>query len=203
MAVRTSLSFAKLPDGDLVDFGHMIAMGIKANANFPTPPITWTVLEASTNLFTDKISAAKMGGKMDTAAKNAQRVVLLDQLRQDAIYVQVESGGDEAILLTSGYNMMSQNRASVPLDKPEEVDVSNGDTCELIARCKPVKNSSMYEIRAKDPAGVALESGFSGDSRAISVTELTPGVLYSVQVRALGGSTGHSPWSDPVSHRSM
>jgi hypothetical protein len=32
---------------------------------------------------------------------------------------------------------------------------------------------------------------------------LTPGQNYSVQARAIGGSTGHSDWSDPVSHMVM
>ncbi|MGN6554051.1 MAG: fibronectin type III domain-containing protein [Verrucomicrobiota bacterium] len=29
---------------------------------------------------------------------------------------------------------------------------------------------------------------------------LIPGTLYSIQVRGIGGSTGTSDWSDPVSH---
>lgn len=32
---------------------------------------------------------------------------------------------------------------------------------------------------------------------------LTPGTQYQVQVRAIGGSTGYSDWSDSVSHMSM
>jgi hypothetical protein len=32
---------------------------------------------------------------------------------------------------------------------------------------------------------------------------LTPGQEYTIQIRALGGSTGQSDWSDPVKHRSL
>jgi len=32
---------------------------------------------------------------------------------------------------------------------------------------------------------------------------LTPGTNYSLDVRAVGGSTGYSDWSDPVSHMSL
>ena len=35
------------------------------------------------------------------------------------------------------------------------------------------------------------------------VNGLTPGTNYTFQVRAIGGSTGYSDWSDPVSHMSM
>ena len=30
-----------------------------------------------------------------------------------------------------------------------------------------------------------------------------PGVTYTVQVRGVGGTTGYSDWSDPVSHMAM
>jgi hypothetical protein len=35
------------------------------------------------------------------------------------------------------------------------------------------------------------------------VAGLIPGSIYSMQVRAVGGSTGYSDWSDPVSHMVM
>jgi len=35
------------------------------------------------------------------------------------------------------------------------------------------------------------------------VGRLIPGGNYQFQVRAVGGSTGYSDWSDPVSHRCL
>jgi hypothetical protein len=40
-------------------------------------------------------------------------------------------------------------------------------------------------------------------ARRIVLTGLTPGVTYAVRVRAIGGSTGFSDWSDPISHMAM
>jgi hypothetical protein len=37
-------------------------------------------------------------------------------------------------------------------------------------------------------------------ARKITLPGLTPGQVYSVQSRAIGGSTGYSDWSDPISH---
>jgi hypothetical protein len=37
-------------------------------------------------------------------------------------------------------------------------------------------------------------------ARKIILTSLTPGTVYNVQARAIGGSTGYSDWSDPSSH---
>jgi hypothetical protein len=41
------------------------------------------------------------------------------------------------------------------------------------------------------------------NSKSIVFKELTPGTLYVMRVRAIGGSTGQGDWSDPVSHRAM
>jgi len=39
--------------------------------------------------------------------------------------------------------------------------------------------------------------------RCIGFNGLTPGGLYEIQIRAIGGSTGYSDWSDPTQHRSL
>jgi len=39
--------------------------------------------------------------------------------------------------------------------------------------------------------------------RRIVLKELTPGTTYNIQARAVGGSTGYSDWSDPISHMAM
>ena len=44
---------------------------------------------------------------------------------------------------------------------------------------------------------------FPTNSRSMPLNGLTPGTQYQVQVRAIGGSTGYSDWSDTVSHMSM
>jgi hypothetical protein len=61
----------------------------------------------------------------------------------------------------------------------------------------------MYEGRIKGEDGVWSPSIFTGDSQHIIFDGLSPGKTYTVQVRALGGSTGQSDWSDPSSHMAM
>ncbi|HBB96624.1 MAG TPA: hypothetical protein DC054_14665 [Blastocatellia bacterium] len=61
----------------------------------------------------------------------------------------------------------------------------------------------MYEGRIKTDDGDWAPSVFSSDSRRIAFEGLTPGVVYTVQVRSLGGSTGQSNWSDPTSRMAV
>jgi hypothetical protein len=72
---------------------------------------------------------------------------------------------------------------------------------------KAVKNAKTYEVRIAEVAADGTTGPWEHtvtcpNSRAIPLKGLKPGVTYNVQVRAIGGSTGYSGWSDPSSHMS-
>lgn len=200
MQLRVSLSFAKLPDMEVDNFAQSIIDGMTGNAAYPSPPVTMANLLAGKNDFTAKIAAAQSGGPPDTAAKNNSRQTLLGFLRQEAGYVQINCNNDMARLLSSGFEAMSTNRAQAALDQPQGLVLKNGTSGQLVGSVTAVKNTSMYEGRIKGPTGDWMPSIFTGDSQHITFEGLTPGTNYTVQVRALGGLTGQSDWSDPSSH---
>lgn len=203
MVLKVSLGFARFTDVELDNFTQAVISRMTGNAAYPTPPITMANLQTARNDFTGKIAAAQSGSPVDTAAKNNARESLLVVLRQLAGYVQINCNNDMAILLSSGFEATSTNRSQSPLDQPQGLVIKNGMSGQLVAGVDPVKNANMYEGRIKGPTGDWLTSIFTGDSRHITFAGLTPGVNYTVQVRALGGSTGQSDWSDPSSHMSM
>jgi len=47
------------------------------------------------------------------------------------------------------------------------------------------------------------DGGLHGDSRHITLSGLTPGTNYPVQIQAVAGGSTQSDWSDPVQHMSM
>jgi hypothetical protein len=203
MIIKVSFGFARLSDVELDNFAQAVVDSMTGNATYPSPPITMTNLLAVKNDFTNKIAAAQAGGPSDTAAKNNSRQELLGILRQLAAYVQMSCNNDMALLLSSGFEAQSTNRASAPLDQPQSLAIKNGASGQLVASVTPVKNTSMYEGRIKLSDGDWMPSVFTGDSRHITFDGLTPGKNYTAQVRALGGSTGQSDWSDPSSHMAM
>lgn len=202
MATKVSLGFAKLPDTELDNFAQSVIDAMTGNATYPTPPVTLANLQTAKDNFTAKIAAAQIGGPADTAAKNNSRQTLLGMLRQEATYVQMSCNNDPALLLGSGFEAQSTNRASVPLEQPVSLALKNGMSGQLIGSVDPVKNTNMYEGRIKLDADW-LSSVFTGDSQHIIFDGLTAGKNYTAQVRALGGSTGQSDWSDPSSHMAM
>src|SRR5437764_5261325 len=203
MQLRVSLAFARLPDKELDDFTLGVKNGITGNAAYPTPPVTMVNLDAARTDFQQKGAKAATGGPPDTAAKNNARQVLLGMLRQLASYVQINCNNDMATLLSSGFQAMSTNRAQSQLEQPKSLSIKTGTSGQLVASVDPVKNTSMYEGRIKGATGDWQPSIFTGDSQHITFSGLTPGQTYTIQVRALGGSTGQSDWSDPSSHMAM
>jgi chitodextrinase len=48
-----------------------------------------------------------------------------------------------------------------------------------------------------------VSAGLYTQARRIEIDGLTPGTVYTMQVRAVGGSVGYSDWSDAVTHMVM
>ena len=196
---RVSLSFAYLPDADLDEFASNIVVSLTGNPAFPGPLVPLAGLATAQTQFHAAIVAAAQGGTHLTAIKNDRRSTLVDMLREEASYVQALTTQSLSTLLSSGFTANSTNRASAQLDKPALVGLDNGMTTELVLRMQPVVNAKSYEVQTKNGGGWT-PAGIFTQARSISLPGLTPGQVYSVQARAIGGSTGYSDWSDPVSH---
>ena len=199
---RVSLSFTGLSDADLDEFAGNIVVSLTSNTAFPTPLVSLAALGAAQSAFHDAVLAAAQGGTQLTAIKNEKRTALEDLLRQEASYVQAIASHNLSMLLSSGFEANSTNRAQSALDAPIILGLDNGQTTQLILRMQPVANARSYEVQTKNGGGW-VPAGVFAQTRGIVLPGLTPGQNYSVQARAVGGSTGYSDWSDPVSHMVM
>lgn len=197
---HVSLSFAALSDADLDEFTGGVIDNMTGNTSFPTPPVSMASLGTGRTNFQDAMAAQAQGGTAATAAKNAARETLIGLLRQLANYVQGLASDDLTVLLSSGFDAANTNRTPTPLTTPSIVKILNEASTQLVLRVTPIPNSKTYEIRYYTTPGQWQSGGFSTQARRIVVAGLTPGTTYAFAVRGIGGSTGHSDWSDPVSH---
>ncbi|HEU5122741.1 MAG TPA: fibronectin type III domain-containing protein [Verrucomicrobiae bacterium] len=143
------------------------------------------------------------GTRKDTVAKNLARRTLLNLLRQEAAYVQSLANENLEMLLSSGFQSVSTNRAQIELPKPVIDRVDNPASAQLALRLQPVPTARAYEVRLSYAGGNWQGAGVFTQARKIILTDLTPGTTYTIQARAIGGSTGSIDWSDPVSHMSL
>ena len=173
--------------------------GARLAAGFPSPLVNPTDLAALDVAFRNSIAAA-LGNPQDTAAKDKAREALLDALRKDANYVEGLASHDLEMLLSSGYYAASTNRAPSPLDQPGIVELRNLAATQLLLRVTPITNAKSYQVQTNTNGnGTWTDAGIYTQARRIVLGNLTPGTTYSVRARAIGGSTGTSDWSAPVS----
>jgi hypothetical protein len=205
---RVLLGFSNAPDHALEEMAGAVINNLFGNPLFPTPPVTKVALQAALTAFTAAIAAQMQGGTAATAAKNARRDDLIALLRQLAAYVQQITSTDLAGMLSSGFEAVSTNRAQKPLDTPSILSIDNGISGQLLPKITTSANARAYEGRFAlaapgQPQGPWQSAGLYSNTRDVALNGLTPGQIYAFQVRAIGGSTGYSDWSDTVTHMSM
>jgi hypothetical protein len=198
--LRVALDFAGYSDPDLDEFAGNVVTSLTGNPSFPNPPVTLANLGVFVSTFHNAVLAALPGGLQLTAAKNAAREALLDALRKEANYVQTGSNHSLDVLLTSGFYATSTNRAQSPLDPPVIAEMDNLATTKLLVRLTPITNARSYNVQTNtNGTGTWQDAGIYTQARRIVLGNLAPGTTYAVRARAIGGSTGSSDWSNPVS----
>ena len=206
--LRVSLAYGRGSDSMLLETAGAVSVNLYGNPSFQTPPVTAAELQASLAALNAAIAAQEQGGTAATAEKNNRRAELVALLQKLAFYAQLASDNNLATLLSSGFTMVNPNRAQTQLPAPSGLRLDNGLRGQSLLTVDRIPNARCYEINVAlmDEEGKqgAWENGaLVTASRNMSVNNLIPGKLYVFQTRAIGGSTGFSDWSDPVSHRAM
>ena len=181
-----------------------IITGLTGNPAFPTPPIGLEAVQAAVDELKAALAAQVLGGTAATAEKRNKKEALIKLLRKLRRYVEDSCGDDAAILLSSGFQAAVATRIRRPLGNPEILKVDRGNCGELVLRVTPIARARCYEVRlaaigADSAPGPWQSAGVFTNSRSLIVAGLVPGTTYSLQVRAVGGSTRYSDWSNPVS----
>ena len=92
------------------------------------------------------------------------------------------------------------NRSSSPLDTPSVTELSNLATTQFLLRLTPITNARNYQAQISTAGNNGWQdAGIFSQARRIVLRTLTPGTIYNVRARAIGGSTGFSDWSVPAS----
>ncbi len=208
MKSKVSLSFGKVPDSQLTDFAGTVLENLYARAVYDSPPVPDADLRAAIAAFKESKVAQADGGRRTTVVKNQRRAELLGLLRKLACYVELTCDGDLAILLSSGYQAKSENRARTPLEKALLLRVVHGHSGQALVTTKAQPNVRTWEVIVVEldedgKPGPHHKTALSTSSRNIPVDGLTPGKLHSFQARALGGSTGYSDWSNALIQRAL
>jgi hypothetical protein len=196
---RILLGFSKGTADNLGNLALDVFDALTGNAAFPDPTVPLTVLTTQQLAFNAARIEARKGGRDRTRTKNLAQEALADTLVRNALYCQGKARQDLDTLLSSGYRVASTNRVSAPLSTPTILDLLNDVSGQLTVRGQGVLNGRNYRVQvSKDNGATWVDAGTFNGARRMMLTGLTSGTVYLVRFAALGGSTGQSPWSNPM-----
>jgi hypothetical protein len=188
----------------LITTAGAIINGLTGNPSFPSPPVDMKTLQAAVDDLNAALAAQPQGGPSATAEKNNKKEALIALLRRLRHYVDENCGNDLSVLLSSGFQAAVTTRTRSPLANPSILNLGLGNSTELVLKVTPIAHAKCYEVRmavvcAGNTPGPWQTAGLFTNSRSMTINGLTPGTTYMFQVRAVGGSTRYSDWSNPVS----
>jgi hypothetical protein len=198
--VQVSLAFARLKIDEFNSFVLLSIVCLGKNATlFPNLPVTLIALKALQTTYQNAMAAAAIGGPPDTAAQTEAYNDLLVALRLNAAYVQ-SLNLTEAQVLLSGYGVVDHSRSSITLIAPLITGLDNSVTTNLGVSLQAVAGAKAYHVQSTTDGGKTwVDAGIWPNTKGIVITDLTPGTVYGVRVRGVGGSTQYGPWSATVS----
>jgi hypothetical protein len=186
---------------DKVAKSLFIETKMTGNANFPAPVPTLVVVGAAREALEATVAETLNGGKAATFAKNEAEAELDELLTQLAGYVVSIAGGDEAMILSSGFDVRKRGAPIGNLPAPANLraDLTEKEG-EIKATWDPVYGARESEVQRndKDPADPAEWKviGMTTRSKFLDAG-LASGSIHWYRVR-VRGAAGDSPFSDPA-----
>jgi hypothetical protein len=199
MTPRVSTTWlATSSDNDFEATTHSIITALTGSTvlNNPKPPLAEITSHLAT--FTTAASAAKDGGRADTAAKNAARTVVEEDFRRLGQYID-----DTAVTLEDFLNSkypLQKERAPIGIQSaPSNLRLKHGKVSgSLEALCDVGDHRVMYEWQTaigQTPAEWTVQP--STNSSRTSFSRFTPGTWVNVRAR-IRVPAGAGDWSNVV-----
>jgi hypothetical protein len=202
--LKALLGFHRTSDNDLIQRLLTVHNGLDGNPAFTKTPVDLSTFKSGIDSFSALVTDAADGSKKAIAAKNKQREVMIDQLTSLAHYVESASANDPAIFSTSGFIAAPTQRVPPQPLPPASIQwIDRGPVAgSVVVKVKSLPKAVSYALQY----GVVANPGTLPatwttlalpGSKAVTISNLTPGSNYAFQVRALG-RLGYTDWSDSM-----
>jgi hypothetical protein len=197
---KINTGFSNYTEAALEVKGQAIVAAMTGNSFFPPPVPELTAMAAASAAYTAALAEAKAGGKTEVAIKNQKKEILVEALIVLATYVMLVAKGDEAIMISAGFDLAKDKALAPPLTKPEIIKVADGmNAGELEIVIKRIPSAKMYMYQyTLDPLTAANQwTGQNTTLSKASFQNLESGKKYWCRVVAYGVNE-QVVYSDPV-----
>jgi hypothetical protein len=187
--VTSGFSTNNYSDSDLHVKAGTIVDKLSVSRPFNSLADLVTEIRTQNDLFGEYLKRTQAGDRQVTVEKNNARIGLEGLLGKGALRVQDISGGDEALILSSGYEINQKKTAAGELDMPVTVIVKQGVTTgSLDITWEVVPHAYSYEVRytASPKTAGSVYMTQTTTKHKITIENLTPGTTYCIQVAGVG-----------------
>ena len=145
--VLINFSRDEYTDSELVTETQSIETKMDGNATYPAPLPTIAAITAQRIIFQEALALAHKGTPTQTSYKNDQRDILEGMLHVLGAYVQLQSGGDETKILSSGYHTAASKSAIGAFGVVENFSVVTQKAVnKVLVSCNAMPKALFYEI---------------------------------------------------------
>jgi hypothetical protein len=177
-----------------------IATNLADNPDFPTLKVTAGEIKTQGDIYRGWLARMPEGNKQVTLSKNQSRGLLEGMLGDTALKVQDLSGGDEKLILSTGFDVKRKPTPVGLLERIEKVVANPGPRRgSLEISWDVVANAYLYEMQYTEAPSTEDSKWIhtSNTKRKIVVDGLTRGKAYAIKVAAAGSDPGRV-WSDEI-----
>lgn len=189
MSLRLKNDFKSMNHAELERSAIAILGAMTSNANFTAPVPSVEDMSEVVSDYTVSLNECKNGDRVKIAEKNDRRLVLLENLEKWRLYVLLESNGDQAKALSSGFSLVPARSARPPLEKPQALVITPGkNQGEIVCQGKPVSGATNYQFEfgtLEEMTTNRWNQIPSTKTRQV-ISSLTRGVLYYCRIGAFG-----------------
>lgn len=193
MNSKVSIDFSthKYPDKALYVVAMNIVACILSVGVFASLAELAAEVKELATVFGNYLTKMEQGNRLVTAEKNDAREGLIVKLKSLALKVQDISGGSEAVILSSGFDVHKKPSPVGMLEQPDNVKVKPGQMSgSLEVSWNVVPNAATYEIRVmKTPKGNGnVFTTYTTTKRRILLENLELRESYLVQIAGVGAN---------------
>lgn len=207
--LRARLGFTRRSDGDISTLGGAVLNGTYGSGKFPNSPVPESDFKAALDAF----NAARVqwfdGGKKAFAQKKSTRLKFCKLLVQVGHYVESVADNDAHLFALSGFELAGKSGPNGPV-VPRILWIKQAKSGAFYVSYQAFYRQVLqYQLRggvkgpnAMLPGSWTISLTSKQARRPALIENLTPGTIYSFQVRVQKNDETYTDWSPAVSKMS-
>lgn len=197
---KSKITTREKTDSELIVFAQKHVTAMSGNANYPTPLPNTTEFATGLTAMQNSVqalAAAQQAVLQAVSVRDTARASLESLLSRRAAFVDVQSGGDEAKILSSGFEVRATGGSIGELPAPLDFLATMGDDPgEIDLTWSPVYGAKSYVVECSEHSIPPQWRQVKIVTKSkVTVPGLTSGKEYAFRVAAVG-TAGQGPWSD-------